>query len=106
MLVKHDYKVFVGDVPFSVYLDNNVAPSPLLNPSCFYQHACETTRDVYSNNMDFVRFYKPENVMVVRNTDRGEQKIKCLTECPGFDKWKDEFDSGEMFSVFGNEWVI
>lgn len=104
-IVDHNFKVYVGDNPATVVkLYLRYMPPQNVNPKTFFEHAVEQNCDAYSNNMCYVRYFKPENVIVCRIAD-GKMYSKSLTECPKFEKWKDEMDSGELFSLFGNEWV-
>lgn len=103
-LVEHDFVVYVGDYDDVLMLHPVTAPPTTMNPKDFFEHANSLRRDVYSNNMDFVRFYKPENVAVVCKYD-GCMSVKKLTSHPKYEKWKDEMDSGEMVSLFGFDWV-
>lgn len=43
---------------------------------------------------------KPEELFVVH-----DRHVKCINEHPKFEQWKDEFAPGEMWSVWGEEWV-
>jgi hypothetical protein len=37
--------------------------------------------------------------------EKGRPVCKCITEHPKFQKWKDEFSPGEMWSMFGEDWL-
>ena len=102
-LVDHDFKVYVGDYCDELMVHPALAPPGTMNPKDFFEHANSLRRDVYSNNMDFVRFYKPENVLVVYD----QLSIRKLTEHPDYEKAKDHgLNSGEMVSWFGFDWVV
>lgn len=103
-LVSHNHKVYVGDVSGRFLWSGDVIPDPYTPPKHFFNLANSQTCDVYCNNMDIVRYYKPENVIVVYIDDVCEYQAP-LTKHPQFEKWCDEMDSGEMFSLFGNKWV-
>lgn len=47
----------------------------------------------------------PGEVMVTYLRDDGSTACEPLTHHPKFDKWKDEFHPGEMWSFFGENWV-
>lgn len=101
-LVEHDFVVYVGDYDDVLMLQ--IAPPTTMNPKGFFEYANSLQSHVYSNNMDFVKFYKPENVAVVCKHD-GCMSVRKLTSHPKYEKWKDEMDSGEMVSLFGFDWV-
>jgi predicted ATPase len=48
---------------------------------------------------------KPEEVVVTSLREDGTTACEPLTRHPKFETWKDEFHSGEMWSVFGEKWV-
>jgi len=48
---------------------------------------------------------QPKEVRVMYLRDDGSTACEPLTEHPKFSKWKDEFDPGEMWSMFGEKWV-
>jgi len=103
-LVEHDFVVYVGDYDDILMVHPTLAPPLTMNPKDFFECANNMRRSVFSNNMDFVRFYKPENVAVVCKYN-GCMSVRKLTSHPKYEKWKDEMDSGEMVSLFGFDWV-
>jgi len=48
---------------------------------------------------------KPNEVLVTSLRDDGSTACEPLTRHPKFEKWKDEFHPGEMWSFFGEKWV-
>lgn len=48
---------------------------------------------------------KPNEVLVTSLREDGSTACESLTEHPKFEKWKDEFHPGEMWSFFGEQWV-
>lgn len=48
---------------------------------------------------------QPNEVLVTSLRDDGSTACEPLTHHPKFEKWKDEFHPGEMWSVFGEKWV-
>jgi predicted ATPase len=46
----------------------------------------------------------PEGIVCVWSGENGSECAK-LTEHPDFDRWKDEMRPGELWSMFGEEWV-
>ena len=48
---------------------------------------------------------QPAEVRMTHLTDDGSTHCAPLTRHPKFEKWKDEFHSGEMWSMFGEKWV-
>ena len=48
---------------------------------------------------------KPEEVRITSLKDDGSTACDALTHHPKFEKWKDEFAPGEMWSFFGEKWV-
>lgn len=131
--VSHDFKVYVGDyclMPLSNLTNQNVTglgfqpklydfsidpdctekveldciPPSSCNPKNFFDVAESIENDVYSNNMDVVRFFKPENVICVKVSE-GQKTMKPITEHPKYEKWQNEMDSGELVSLFGFDWV-
>lgn len=103
-LVEHNFVVYVGDYDDMLMLHPAIAPPSTMNPKDFFDYAKKISQPIYSNNMDFVRFYKPENVMVVCK-ENGVLSVRKLTKHPQYEKWKDEMDSGELVSLFGFQWV-
>lgn len=106
-IIEHNYKVYVGDYDDSIMLHPLCAPPSTMNPVNFYEFANQLRADVYSNNMDLVKFYPPEQVIVVKKYDSDEVGLykKCLTEHPKYEYWKKEMDAGELVSLFGFNWV-
>lgn len=47
----------------------------------------------------------PEEVLVTSLREDGSAALESLTHHPNFEKWRDEFSPGEMWSFFGEEWV-
>ena len=102
--VEHDFKVYIGDYDDSLMLHPICAPPSTMNPVNFYEYANQLRQNVYSNNMDLVRFYRHEQVIVVKKQNH-QIHTKCLTEHPKYEYWKEEMDAGELASVFGFNWV-
>lgn len=48
---------------------------------------------------------QPNEVLVTSLRDDGCTACEPLTRHPKFEKWKDEFHPGEMWSFFGEQWV-
>lgn len=48
---------------------------------------------------------KPSEVLVTSLRDDGSTACEPITHHPKFEKWKDEFHPGEMWSFFGEKWV-
>ncbi len=48
---------------------------------------------------------QPNEVLVTSLREDGSTACEPLTKHPKYDKWKDEFHPGEMWSVFGEKWV-
>jgi predicted ATPase len=48
---------------------------------------------------------EPNEVLVTYLREDGSTACEPLTHHPRFEKWKDEFHAGEMWSVFGEKWV-
>ncbi len=48
---------------------------------------------------------EPHEVRMTYLRDDGSTACDSLTNHPEFEKWKNEMDSGEMWSLFGEEWV-
>ncbi len=49
---------------------------------------------------------EPNEVRMTHLNDDGSTMCAALTRHPKFQKWKDEFHSGEMWSLFGEKWVV
>jgi predicted ATPase len=49
---------------------------------------------------------EPNEVRMTHLDDDGSTMCAALTHHPKFRKWKDEFHSGEMWSLFGEKWVL
>lgn len=125
--VSHNYKIYVGDYPlipnnettnpeitglgheprlFGVRVQLDCIPNNTTNPKHFFDAAQNIQNDVYSNNMDVVRYFKPENVICVKNCCEVEHcGMKPITEHPKYEQWKNELDAGEFVSLFGFDWV-
>lgn len=99
-LVNHNSIVFVGKPTDALLSVVRMEPPLHMYRGDFFEHACSQKNAVYSNNMDFVRFYPHEQVKVC-----WEGHVKSITEHPKYEKWKNEMDSGEMVSFFGAKWV-
>lgn len=48
---------------------------------------------------------KPEEVLCMHLGEDGLSRMAPLTDHPDFDRWKDEMNPGEFWSLFGDEWV-
>lgn len=48
---------------------------------------------------------QPNEVQVTYLREDGTTACESLTKHPKYEKWKDEFHAGEMWSVFGEDWV-
>ena len=48
---------------------------------------------------------KPSEVLVTSLREDGSTACEPITHHPKFEKWKDEFHPGEMWSFFGEQWV-
>jgi len=99
-LVKHNNIVYVGKPTEKLLSALRMEPPLHMYPGDFFEHACSQEHAVYSNNMDFVRFYPHEQVKVC-----WDGNVKSITEHPQYEKWKNEMDSGEMVSFFGAKWT-
>lgn len=49
---------------------------------------------------------EPNEVRMTQLNDEGSTVCAALTRHPKFQKWKDEFHSGEMWSLFGEKWLV
>lgn len=49
---------------------------------------------------------EPNEVRMTHLSDDGSTVCAPLTRHPKFQKWKDEFHSGEMWSLFGEKWLV
>jgi predicted ATPase len=58
-----------------------------------------------TNSPYMLEAVKPEEVRVLALDAKGEARCAALTQSPRYEKWKDEFHSGEMWSFFGEQWV-
>jgi predicted ATPase len=47
----------------------------------------------------------PDEVLCMHLGDDGLSRMAPLTAHPDFDRWKDEMNPGEFWSLFGDEWV-
>ncbi len=52
-----------------------------------------------------LNYLEPEQVRLVAVGASGYSRCGRLFDHPKFEKWKDEFSPGEMWSVFGDRWV-
>ena len=59
----------------------------------------------WTNNSRVLDYLTFEEVFVFCK-DGDKIRIKSLKEHPKFNYWKEEFHPGEMWSVFGDQWVI
>ncbi len=48
---------------------------------------------------------KPEEVLCMHLGEDGLSRMAPLTDHPDFERWKDEMNPGEFWSLFGDEWV-
>jgi predicted ATPase len=49
---------------------------------------------------------RPEEVLCMHLGEDGFSRMASLTAHPDFEKWKDEMNPGEFWSLFGDEWVV
>ena len=59
-----------------------------------------------TNSPYMLEAVKPEEVRVLALDAKGATHCAALTQHPHFEKWKDEFHAGEMWSFFGEQWVV
>ncbi|WP_232055927.1 AAA family ATPase [Tuwongella immobilis] len=48
---------------------------------------------------------KPNEIQVTTLRDDGSTACQPITHHPDFEKWKDEFQPGELWSFFGEQWA-
>jgi hypothetical protein len=48
---------------------------------------------------------EPQEVRLTYLNDEGSTRCDTLTGHPKFQTWKDEMHSGELWSLFGEQWV-
>jgi predicted ATPase len=53
-----------------------------------------------------VNSMKPEEVRMTFQADDGTVACGKLTDHPKYDRWKNEFAPGELWSMFGEKWVL
>lgn len=58
-----------------------------------------------SHSPYLVACMKPEEVLCMHLGDDGLSRMAPLTAHPDFDRWKDEMNPGEFWSLFGDDWV-
>jgi predicted ATPase len=58
-----------------------------------------------SHSTRVLNHVQPEQVRLVAIGEDGYSHCGELLNHPKFDKWKDEFSPGEMWSAFGDQWV-
>ena len=108
-------------------IGSNVDPTVfnLVHPNDFLkvaeQHKKERPDvDVWTNNPYVVSAFNPEEVFVCCRFDgdvpavrgdiyrlhRGGIVCRPITDHPKYKKWKDEMTPGEMWSLFGERWVL
>ena len=58
-----------------------------------------------SHSSRLLNYLEPEQVRLVAVGEDGHSHCRKLSDHPKFEKWKDEFSPGEMWSVFGDKWV-
>ena len=58
-----------------------------------------------TNSTYLLNVVEPEEVRVLHPDEFGATVCAPLAEHPKFERWKDEFHSGEMWSVFGERWL-
>ncbi len=56
--------------------------------------------DGWTNNPYIVDLFNPECVYVCSS-----KGVRCLTECPRWKVWKEEFSTGEFWSFVGENWI-
>jgi predicted ATPase len=49
---------------------------------------------------------QPEEVRLMTVGKDGYSVCGCLEKHPDFDKWKDEMAPGELWSLFGERWIV
>lgn len=58
-----------------------------------------------THSPEVVAHMKPEEVLVLALDDEGYSHCARMDEHPEFERWKDEMNPGEFWSVFGEDWV-
>lgn len=78
-----------------------------VHPSEFYDTLrVLLTTDIWSNNPYVVDCFPATQVVVCARGIDGKLYRKFLLEHPKYKQWKDEFESGEMWTFFGENWVV
>lgn len=98
------YIIYVGDYEVVSHLSLMIEPPQTLSPMKFKEYIRKIDYDIYTNNIDLIRWHKPENVIVCLMHD-GKPYHKRLNEHPRYEKFENELDSAELFSLFGNSWL-
>ena len=66
------------------------------------QRQAETMPTGFWTNNHYVVDLFPHNEVIVC----GAHGRRVLTDCPQYDRWKDELSSGELWSMFGEHWIV
>jgi hypothetical protein len=105
--LKTNVKVYVGkweDRPIGVAVIPCFEITKTAHPRDFHKifenFVSVAVISIFSNNLSVVQLFSPENVMVCK-----DGKCKPLTEHPDYERWKNELDSAEMWSLWGEDWV-
>jgi hypothetical protein len=72
----------------------------VLHPNEFDKHLDEFPEQFWTNNPYLVDICKPENVFCCFGN-----KVRPLNEHSEFNIWKNEYSSGELWSMFGENWI-
>lgn len=90
-------------------LDRALHPKAQLDLIILLRGVLETNPDIQilasTHSPYLLDAMQPNEVLVTSLRDDGSTACEPLTHHPKFEKWKDEFHPGEMWSVFGEKWV-
>lgn len=59
-----------------------------------------------AHSSHLLNYLEPEQVRLMAVGPEGDSVCGRLTDHPKFSRWKDEFHPGEMWSVFGEKWLV
>lgn len=86
-------KIYVGCYDQSPVKETG--PPPTLHPAEFKGWYLSRTEPFFTNHPYVLDHAKDNSIFIVRRDGTQE----CLTSLPDYDKWKDEFSPGEIWSM-------
>jgi hypothetical protein len=98
-------KCFVGRLEFIPELEKVFGPIPFfdlpIHPLDFEDYVKTISGNIATNNIFMADCFTGEDLFIIND----DGKYRPLSDHPKYNYWKDEFQTGELWSFFGAMWI-